>query len=171
MTEEGASMISSDIEDNIFDEEIDLSEITGIEEQKEFCGKMLRVLELEEKRLRKRFVNTQTLNDFVETSPKTIADLTQFVGYNYGTINQCMVLIDSAVVNLQRFQEGMFDDVDENARSMFISLWYNLGLSHVDMINSSMKELEELEKDVLERLTEKAERDGDDLVVTRGVVH
>ena len=162
-------MSDDPVDNDLLTEDIDMSTVTDLEQQKTYCKKMLKVLELEGERLKKRFTGTQTINGFIDSSEKLRSEVSEYIGYNYGSINQCMVLVDSAMVNLQRFDEGSFDDVENNARGMFLSLWYNLGLSHITMMNEIMTDLEKLEKDLLVRLVE--ESDGDDIIVTRGVLH
>lgn len=161
--------MSDRVEDDLLNEDVDMSTVTDLEQQKTYCKKMLKVLELEGQRLRKRFTGTQTINGFVDSSAKLRSEVSEYIGYNYGSINQCMVLVDSAVVNLQQFDEGSFDDVENNARGMFLSLWYNLGLSHISMMNEIMADLEKFEKDLWSRLVE--ESDENEVIVSRGVLH
>ncbi len=149
--------------------DVDLSEVTDLEAQKSYCGKMLKMLELEESIIRKRFIGAQTLADFVDADLKIKAEVGEFIGYNYGTINQCMVLIDSAVLNLKKFNEGDFDEIDDGARGMFISLWYNLGITHLGEVDHMMGELEGLEQDLIEKLANTT--DEDTLAIRRGTLH
>ncbi len=160
--------------DNITEEftmdDVDLSEVTELDDQKNYCKKMVKILKLEESMMRKRFVGAQTLADFVEADLNIKAEVGEFVGFNYGTINQCMTLVDNAVLNLQNFNNGDFDDVDDGARGMFISLWYNLGLTHLDSVHRSMNELEGIEKEILEKLSTGVNEDGT-LEINKRILH
>ncbi len=162
------------IEETIFHEDddyidVDLSTVTELKDQKSYCKKMLKVLELEGRILRKRFIGTQTLADFVDADVNIKAEVSEFVGYNYGTINQCMILVDSAVMNLQKFHEGDFDEIDDGARGMFISLWYNIGVTHLDSVDHVMGELEGLEEDLLRKLVDST--DEEQIQIRRGTLH
>lgn len=139
--------------------DIDLSKVMELDDQKTYCQKMFKVLELEESILKKRFLGAQTLIDFMDANIKVKAEVSEFVGYNYGNINQCMVLVDSAVLNLKKFHEGGLDDIEDSARGMFISLWYNIGITHLDSVKHMMNELEGLEQDLLENIANSTDED------------
>lgn len=163
-------MSDNTTEEFIMDDDIDLSTVTELDDQKNYCEKMVKVLKLEESMMRKRFVGAQTLADFVDADLKIKAEVGEFVGYNYGTISQCMSMVDNAVSNLQNFNNGDFDEVDDSARGMFISLWYNLGLSHLDSVHQSMSELEGIEKEILEKLSAGADKNGT-VEINRRILH
>lgn len=157
----------TDHEEEIFD--VDFSEITELEEQISYCEKMLKILDLEESLLRKQFMGAQTLTDLIDTDLKIKAEVGEYLGYNYGTINQSMNLVDNAVLNLKKFAEGNLNDIDPAARGMFISIWYNLAAEQLATVTNIMGELEGLEHDLVGRLASAA--DDDTIEIQRRVIH
>ena len=149
-------------------EDLDFNEISDLEEQKAYCGKMILLLGYEEKRLKKEFLGIQTLNDVVDSDDKIRADLSEYVGYHYGSIAECMTIVGTALANLERFREGKFDEINSGARGMFLSLWYNLALVKVGVIKQSLSSLELLETEVIDQLV----ADNQGLIsIDRGYIH
>jgi len=152
-----------------FGEEIDMSQISDLSQQKQVCSKMFNILQGEESKVKNRFMVAQTVTDFLESDENVRANVGEFVGYHFGSINHNMFMVESAMNNLKRFHDGHLDLTDSHARGMYVSIWYNIALANLELMEDSMLHLESLETDLVEK--ELADQGNDGLVLKRGTMH
>ena len=150
------------------DDSVDISELPDLESQKECCEKMLDTLSDEEKRLQSCFINSQTICDLIDTNEKMKSDMGEYVGYHYGSISVSMDTITVALMNLNKFAAGDFDDIDHGARGMYISIWFNMAISSIMSIDLSAKSLEELENEMIKKTINEF---GESLILTKETIH
>lgn len=136
--------------DNEVQEEIDISELESLDDQKRCCEKMLDGILFEEDRLSNRMISIQTINDAVQSNEKLVYSLGEYLGYHYGRMSASKTIINNALVNLGSFLEGDMDEIDHGARGMYLSLWYNIGVSGIDDIEECLLDLEKMESDIVE---------------------
>ncbi len=129
---------------------------------------MIDTLFKEERRLQSCFINSQTIYDFIDTSEKLRSDMGEYIGYHYGSINVSMNTVTAAMVNLKKFAAGDFDDIDHGARGMYISIWFNMAVSSIDLIDMSAKSLEELESEMIKKTIDEH---GENLILTKETLH
>lgn len=121
------------LEDDLTEEEdIDISELESLDDQKECCERMLDGIIYEEGRLKNRMASIQTINDAIQSDDKLVNSLGEYLGYHYGRMSASKNIIDNALINLGNFLEGNMDEIDHGARGMYLSLWYNIGVSGID---------------------------------------
>ena len=148
-------------------EDIDISELTSIDEQKECCKKMLDGIIYEEDRLSKRMMSVQTINHAIQSDEKLVNSLGEYLGYHYGRMSASKNIIDNALINLGCFLEGDMDEVDHGARGMYLSLWYNIGISGIDEVEECLHDLEKMENDIVET----AFKNGDNSIFDKETLH
>ena len=146
--------------------ELDMAKILDLNEQKDVCSNMFGVLKTEESRLKNRLIITQTVTEFLDADENVRSKVGEYVGYHFGAMSHNMMMVDSAIKNLKSFQDGHLDEVDAPARGMYVSIWYNIALENIDLVESSMGNLEALESDLV-----KQEMGDGNTVVKRGTIH
>lgn len=161
-------MLNEIIEKVGIDETVDISELSNLAAQKECCEKMIDTLFSEERRLQTCFINSQTIYDIIGTSEKIRSDMGEYVGYHYGSINVSMDTVTVALFNLRKFAAGDLDDIDHGARGMYISIWFNMAISSIMTIDLSANNLEELESEIIRKTVDEH---GENLILTRGMIH
>lgn len=152
-----------------FDAELDMGQIQDLSQQKQVCFKMFTILQGKESIVKNRFIIAQTVSDFLESDEKVRAHVGEFVGYHFGAINHNMFMIDSAMSNLKNFHDGHLDAIDPPARGMYVSIWYNIALANLELMEDSMIHLESLESDLVEKVM--ADQDTDNIILKRGTLH
>lgn len=150
-------------------DDMDMSQIQDLGQQKKICFKMVNILQGEESRIKNKFMIVQTVNDFLEMDKKIRTRVGEFVGYHFGMINQNMIMVKSAMKNLEHFQAGQFDAIESSARGMYVSLWYNIALTNLESVEDSMMHLESLEHNLIQ--DELAEHGHDNLILRKGTIH
>ena len=138
------------LEDDLTEEDIDISELESLDDQKECCEKMLDGIIYEEGRLKHRMTSIQTINDAIQSDEKLVNSLSEYLGYHYGRMSASKNIINNALVNLGSFLEGNMDEIDHGARGMYLSLWYNIGVSGIDEVEECLLDLEKMESDIVE---------------------
>jgi hypothetical protein len=149
------------------DEEIDISELTTLEEQKTCCEKMVHSIVSEERHLKQRLITLQTVNDVVSADDKLKLHVDEYLGYNYGSISVSMSVVDNALQNLTSFSDGRYDLLDHGARGMFLNMWFNFAISHLESVSGCVVDLEKIEGDIVKELM--ADLGGDDNLIIKGV--
>lgn len=158
----------SDKEINL-DDDLDMSQITDLTLQKIICAKMCDSLKDAESNVHSRFMIVQTVTDFLESNEKIRANFGEFVGYHFGIINHNKSMVDTAMSNLERFHAGDLDKIASSARGMYVSIWYNIALANLQLIEDSMIHLESLENNLVE--SELTKHGGERFFLKRGVMH
>lgn len=148
------------------DEELDMAEILDLDEQKGVCSTMFSILKTEETRIKNRLLITQTVTDLLDSDENIKAKVGEYVGYHFGAMSHNMMMVESAIKNLKRFQDGHLDKADAPARGMYVTIWYNIALENINLVESSMGNLEALESDLVEK-----EMGGENAIVKRGTLH
>ncbi len=131
-------------------EEVDMSQLTSLTEQKEYCGRMMDGILYEENKLKNRLLTIQTINSAVQSDDKLIYSLSEFLGYHYGKMDASKGLFANVLNNLNDFLEGRLDEVDHGARGMYLNLWYNIGMSSLEEISECLTDLEHMEEEIIE---------------------
>lgn len=132
------------------DEIIDISKLVDIKSQKECCMAMIETVLEEEVRLRTRFLSSQTVYDIVDADSELKTEMSEYLGYHLGSVNESMNNIDMAIINLKRFADGYLDEVEHDARGMYIGVWYGMAISGIVSTDISVEGLEKLEIDMIE---------------------
>ena len=161
--------LDMDNEEIELDSEIDMSQIHDLAQQKKVCSKMFSILQDEESKVRNRFMVAQTVTDFLASDEVIRANVGEFVGYHFGSINHNMFMIESAMNSLKQFHDGHLDSIDSPARGMYVSIWYNIALGNLELAAESMLHLESLETDLIE--DEMVNQDCNQIVLKRGTLH
>jgi len=161
--------LDMDSEDIKLDSEIDMSQIHDLAQQKKVCSEMFSILQDEESKVRNRFMVAQTVTDFLASDEVIRANVGEFVGYHFGSINHNMSMIESAMNSLKQFHDGHLDSIDSPARGMYVSIWYNIALGNLELATESMIHLESLETDLVEK--EMADQESNQIVLRRGTLH
>lgn len=143
-------MSTDDLQKQQLDTDVDISQLATLDEQKEVCERMIDGISYEESRLDNRMFSIQTINNAVQSDEKMVTNLSEYLGYHFGRMEASKGLCDNARINLKKFLEGNLDDIDHGARGMYISLWYNIGISSIDEIDECLRDLEKLEGDIVE---------------------
>lgn len=143
-------MSTDDLQEQQLDTDVDISQLATLDEQKEVCERMIDGISHEESRLDNRMFSIQTINNAVQSDDKMVNNLSEYLGYHFGRMEASKGLCNNARINLKNFLEGNLDDIDHGARGMYISLWYNIGISSIDEIDECLKDLEKLEGDIVE---------------------
>lgn len=138
------------------EEEVDLYEITDLDEQKTHAQKMLDIVSGYQRHFKQKFKCVQTVDDIVDAQVELKLELGEYLGYLYGSINEVFRTLETSAFHLGKFVDGDFDKLDPNARSMYINLWYNIGISNVDVLDSFVEELEGIEGDLIQQIRESA---------------
>jgi hypothetical protein len=131
------------------DAEVDVSELPSLEEQKDCCEKMLSCILDAENVLKNRISSIQTINNAVQSDETLIKSLSEFLGYHYGRMSSSRGMIEAVLVNLNTFMDGKLDEVDHGARGMFLTVWYNLGVSGLEDLDICLEDLEKMEMDII----------------------
>ena len=129
-----------------------ITELEDLEEQKEICSQLIQLILDEEKKLQTDFTGIQTLYDILEKDPDMKLHLSEFIGYNYGTINSSLTIVENSIANLKNFMNGSWNEFDAKARGMYISIWYNMALDNISIISDSNDELAKIEADVVSKI-------------------
>lgn len=140
------------VDSNNQTESIDISQLSDIKDQKECCDEMIKVLFDEQDRLQSRFLGVQTIYDILESDSEIKKSMSEYIGYQYGIINEAMKMFEISFHNLQRVLSGSYDKLDFGARGMYITLWYNIGLESIRTIDESCEELSQTEADMIKRI-------------------
>ena len=152
--------------ETLISDEVDVSKLISLEEQKECCEKMLdQILDIEYN-LNYRLMSIQTINDAVQSDDHLINSLGEFLGYQYGKMNSSKNMVNTALINLNRFMEGGLDEIDHGARGMFLNVWYNLGVAGLVDLEEILSDLEKMEMDIIETASEKGNG-----IITRETIH
>ena len=154
-------MSTDGIQENNEETDVDISSLSTLDEQKECCERMIDGIGYEEKRIDNRMLTIQTINTAIQSDEKMITNLSEYLGYHFGRMEASKGLCDNARLNLNNFLEGKLDDIDHGARGMYISVWYNIGISSIDEIDECLRDLEKLEGDIVEV----ALKEGKDLTI------
>ena len=156
-----------DLDENMLsDEEIDISQLLSLDDQKECCEQMLDyILDIEDD-LNTRLTSIQTINNAVQSNEQLIKSLGEFLGYHYGKMNASKNMVNTSLVNLNRFMEGGLDEIDHGARGMYLNVWYNLGVTGLTEMEECLNGLERMEMDIIE--TAKETGDG---FISREMLH
>lgn len=149
--------------------DVDISKIIDLSEQKVLCSNMLSIVQGHELKLKNRFIGAQTVTDFIEANRQIKEDMGEFIGFHFGCISSAMMLVDSALMNLKRFKEGDFDSIDSSARGMFVSMWYNIALVNIELLDTSMQQIENLEADLVHQQMELT--GSNEIILKRGTIH
>lgn len=149
--------------------EIDLSKVVDLEEQRNFCKTMIQSLMPQNKELKIRLMESVEIDSFLGLTFAIKQEIGEYVGYYYGSINQSMTMFESALVNLKQFDQGKYDDVEANARGMFLSLWYNVATMNAQLAEVSLRQLEEMENQMLSKHID-PEQD-EELVIDKVVIN
>ena len=148
------------------DEELDMAKILDLDEQKDVCSTMFGILKTEELRIKNRLIITHTVTDLLDSDENIRSKVGEYVGYHFGSMSHNMMMVSSAMKNLKRFQDGHLDKVDPQARGMYVTIWYNIARSNIDLVEGSMGNLEALESDLVEQ-----EMGSEDAAIKRGTLH
>lgn len=135
-------------------DDVDISELLSLEDQKECCEKMLDCILDAEDNLNNRLISVQTINDAIQSDDRLINSLSEFLGYHYGRMSSSKGMVNTALINLNRFMEGGLDEIDHGARGMFLNVWYNLGVSGLLDLEECLDDLEKMEADIMENASE-----------------
>lgn len=147
-------------------DEVDISQLLSIDDQKDCCEQMLDYILDVEDDLNNRLTSIQTINDAVQSNDQLINSLGEFLGYHYGRMSSSKNMVNTSLVNLNRFMEGGLDEIDHGARGMYLNVWYNLGLAGLNDMEECLSGLEKMEMDIIE--TAKESGDG---FISREVLH
>jgi hypothetical protein len=74
-----------------------------------------------------------------------MASMGEYVGYHYGSLNASMDFVESALTHLDKFDEGNYDELDHGARGMFINMWFNIAIVHMETADTNIDSLEKME--------------------------
>jgi len=160
------SITNSDTKNvEIIEDDVDVSQLETLEEQKLYCGKMLDGILYEENKLNNRLITVGSVNNTVQADDRIASSFGEYLGYNYGRMDASKGVFSSVLINLGNFIEGSLDTVDHGARGMYINLWYNLGLSSLNDFAECLIELEKIETDVIEL----AMKEGKDLLTLEAI--
>lgn len=144
-----SDLVESDETDT---KDIDISQLTNIEDQKDCCDEMVKILFEEQERLNNRFFDVQTIYDILEHDSKLKENMSEYIGYHYGSINESMKMFDFAFENLRKVLLGSLDKLDIGARGMYITIWYNIALEAIYNMDQNCEELSRIESDLVERI-------------------
>lgn len=134
---------------------IDVNKIQNHEELLEVCVILSEALENEKQRIDDQTVMVQSLYDIIDQNDDVALDLSDFIGYQFGIMNAAAMMIETALVNLEQMvTSDMAADMHIREASMFVTIWYNLGLTHCDITVDCLKELMKVENDLRTRISE-----------------
>lgn len=134
---------------------IDVNKIQNQEELLEVCVILTEALEKEKQKIDDQSVMVQSLYDIIDQNDDVALDLADFIGYQFGVMNSAAMMIETALVNLEQMvASDMSADMHIREASMFVTLWYNLGLTHIDISSDCLIELNKVENDLRARIAE-----------------
>ena len=80
------------------------------------------------------------------------SSMSEYIGYQYGIINESMRMLDLSFHNLTNVLNGGLDSLDHGARGMYITIWYNMALESIRTIDDGCEELTMIESEMVERV-------------------
>ena len=149
------------------DDDLDISDCETLDDQKLVSLELLDSLIDCDQHMKLRITNIETLNDFVRADTEIASNVGEFVGYHYGRIEEANRNTKQSIGNLDLFSGGEFDSLSHEARGMAITMWYQMGSSSFECIDSALDDLESLERNLIRN----SDISMSELVELRGVLH
>jgi len=155
--------------DQNFGNNIDISQILDLTEQKTICNNLISIIEEYEIKLKNKFISIQTITDFIDENKHLKVDMGEFIGYQFGCISNEMMMINTALSKLDKFINGELDNIDSSARSMYIAIWYDLALSNIELLTDSMYQMERIESNLIQQQIQKSGSNQN--IIKKGYIH
>jgi hypothetical protein len=134
---------------------IEMDKIANISELREASSVLYDALVSEKDQLESQTALVQSIYDILDQNEEVVVELSDFIGYQFGMMASSDNMVDVAIVNMMKVKDS---EIGENMHlkelCMFVSLWYNIGLSHIEIANECLHELQKSEHDLRIRIAE-----------------